>query len=121
MKKDDPPAARILLVDDNSHGLTARKMILMDHGYGVETALSGEEAWDIFQKHHFDIVVTDLRMSGIEKVMQGMGRGKITASDGEKMMNVLQMRSRIIDSVEVESRIAKLEESMAANKHPRAA
>jgi hypothetical protein len=56
-----------------------------------------------------------------EKVMQGMGRGKITATDGEKMMNVLQMRSRIIDSVEVERRIAKLEESIAADKHPRAA
>lgn len=68
MKKDDVPAARILLVDDNSHGLTARKMILVDHGYGVETALSGEEAWETFQKHHFDIVVTDLRMSGIDGV-----------------------------------------------------
>jgi CheY-like chemotaxis protein len=68
MKKDDIPAARILLVDDNSHGLTARRMILMDHGYGVETALSGEEAWETFQKHHFDIVVTDLRMSGIDGV-----------------------------------------------------
>src|SRR5579863_8342075 len=68
MKKDDLPAARILLVDDNSHGLTARKMILVDHGYGVETALSGEEAWETFQKHQFDIVVTDLRMSGIDGV-----------------------------------------------------
>jgi len=66
MKKDDVPAARILLVDDNSHGLTARKMILLDHGYGVATALSGEEAWEIFQKDQFDIVVTDLRMSGID-------------------------------------------------------
>jgi CheY-like chemotaxis protein len=65
MKKDAAPVPRILLVDDNSHGLTARKMILVDHGYGVETALSGEEAWEIFQNTHFDIVVTDLRMSGI--------------------------------------------------------
>jgi hypothetical protein len=50
-----------------------------------------------------------------EKVMQGIGRGKITAIRGEKMMNVLQMRSRIIDSVEMESRIETLEESMAAS------
>jgi CheY-like chemotaxis protein len=68
MKKDAPSSARILLVDDNLHGLTARKMILVDHGYGVETALSGEEAWEIFQKTQFDIVVTDLRMSGIDGV-----------------------------------------------------
>ncbi len=68
MKNDDAPATRILLVDDNSHGLTARKMILVDHGYGVETALSGEEAWEIIQKHHFDVVVTDLRMGGMDGV-----------------------------------------------------
>jgi CheY-like chemotaxis protein len=66
MKKDDAAATRILLVDDNARGLTARKMILADQGYGVETALSGEEAWEIFQHRRFDIVVTDLRMGGID-------------------------------------------------------
>ncbi len=66
MKKDPVPPSRILLVDDNARGLTARKMILTDHGYGVETALSGEEAWEVFQKHPFDVVVTDLRMGGID-------------------------------------------------------
>src|SRR5580692_6880764 len=68
MKNDDVPATRVLLVDDNARGLTARRMILADHGYGVETALSGEEAWEIFQKHQFDIVVTDLRMGGFDGV-----------------------------------------------------
>jgi CheY-like chemotaxis protein len=66
MKKDPVPASRILLVDDNSRGLTARKMILAEQGYGVQTALSGEEAWDLFQEHPFDVVVTDLRMGGID-------------------------------------------------------
>jgi CheY-like chemotaxis protein len=66
MKKDVLPAARILLVDDNPRGSTAREMILVDQGYGVETALSGEAAWDLFREHQFDIVVTDLRMGGID-------------------------------------------------------
>jgi len=66
MKKDSIPSTKILLVDDNVRGLTARKMILADQGYEVETALSGEEAWDTFQKHQFDVVVTDLRMGGID-------------------------------------------------------
>ncbi|HWE52916.1 MAG TPA: response regulator [Bryobacteraceae bacterium] len=57
--------ARILLVDDNPLGSTARGMILKDHGYEVETALSGEEAWELFQKSHFDIVVTDYRMEAM--------------------------------------------------------
>jgi CheY-like chemotaxis protein len=68
MKKDSVPSARILLVDDNARGLTARRMILADHGYEVETALSGEAAWELFQDHQFDVVVTDLRMGGIDGV-----------------------------------------------------
>jgi CheY-like chemotaxis protein len=68
MKNDAVPTTRILLVDDNARGLVARKMILADHGYVVETALSGEEAWEIFQQYQFDVVVTDLRMGGIDGV-----------------------------------------------------
>jgi CheY-like chemotaxis protein len=66
MKTDDNSSVRILLVDDNKLGLTARKMILEDAGYGVETALSGEDAWEIFQKTQFDIVVTDFRMGAMD-------------------------------------------------------
>jgi CheY-like chemotaxis protein len=65
MKKDQPSPARILLVDANPLGSEARGMILKEQGYEIETARSGEEAWEILQKHHFDIVVTDFRMSGI--------------------------------------------------------
>jgi CheY-like chemotaxis protein len=68
MKKEAVPSAKILLVDDNARGSTARKMILADQGYEVQTALSGEEAWELFQTHPFDVVVTDLRMGGIDGV-----------------------------------------------------
>lgn len=40
----------------------------MDHGYEVETAASGETAWETFQKNHFDVVVTDYRMGGMNGV-----------------------------------------------------
>lgn len=66
MKKDPVPAARILLVDNNIRGLTARKMILAEHGYDIVTAASGEEAWEILQQRDFDVVVTDLRMGGMD-------------------------------------------------------
>ena len=68
MKIDAASPARILLVDDNPHGLMARRMILQESGYGVETARSGEEAWEIFQKNHFDVVVTDYRMGKMDGV-----------------------------------------------------
>ncbi len=66
MKKEPAPAERILLVDNNLHGLTARKVILVESGYDIVTALSGEEAWEIFQKQQFDLVVTDLRMGAMD-------------------------------------------------------
>jgi CheY-like chemotaxis protein len=68
MKTDETPSVRILLVDDNKLGILARKMILEDAGYGVESALSGEDAWEIFQKTQFDIVVTDFRMGPMDGV-----------------------------------------------------
>lgn len=66
MRKDPQPPVSVLLVDDNVHGLTARKVILQEQGYSVETALCGEDAWDLFQKKTFDIVVTDYRMTGMD-------------------------------------------------------
>jgi CheY-like chemotaxis protein len=55
----------ILLVDDNTHGLTARRMILQEQGHTVASAQSGEEGWELFQKGQFDLVVTDYRMGGM--------------------------------------------------------
>lgn len=43
-------------------------MILAEHGYSVDTAPSGEEAWEVFQKNSFDVVVTDLQMDGIDGI-----------------------------------------------------
>ena len=68
MKTDAASTVQILLVDDNLVGLMARKMILEAAGYGAETAVSGEEAWEIFQKIQFDVVVTDFRMGGMDGV-----------------------------------------------------
>ena len=44
-----------------------------------------------------------------EKVTQALRRGEITPSDGETMMNILESRSRVIERVEFESRLEKLE------------
>jgi len=45
-----------------------------------------------------------------EKLTQGIRRGKIAPAEGEKMMNIFEMRSRIIQTAQWESRIDKLEE-----------
>ncbi|MDQ6708696.1 MAG: response regulator [Acidobacteriota bacterium] len=58
----------ILLVDDNVHGMIARRKVLEEQGYLIQTASSGEEALQIFPRHPFDLMVTDFRMPGIDGV-----------------------------------------------------
>ena len=56
---------RVLLIDDNPHGLTARRDILAEKGYTVTIAESGEEGIGYFENEPFDLVVTDYRMPGV--------------------------------------------------------
>ena len=63
--------ARILLVDDNAHGLCARKTVLEELGHRITTASSGAEALEQFGRTKFDLVVTDYkmpRMDGLELI-----------------------------------------------------
>jgi hypothetical protein len=57
-----------------------------------------------------------------DKVTQAIRRGKITPLEAGKMMSILESRSRILENVQFESRLEKLEENLAArDKLPRAA
>ena len=63
--------ARILLVDDNTQGLKARKTVLEELGYKIATASSGEDGLELFGRQKFDLVVTDFkmgRMDGVELI-----------------------------------------------------
>ena len=65
--------SNILLVDDNGHGLIARRAVLEELGYTVFTAKSGEEALEVYVPGKFDVVVTDFKMpmmNGIELIKQ---------------------------------------------------
>jgi CheY-like chemotaxis protein len=59
---NSPLQARILLIDDNKLGLAARKAVLEEHGYEVETATNGQEALERCAEKSFELVVTDYRM-----------------------------------------------------------
>jgi DNA-binding NtrC family response regulator len=58
--------ARILVVDDEMIVCESCKRILEEDGYEVETALSGMEAFEKMKENPFDIVLTDLKMPGID-------------------------------------------------------
>jgi two-component system, OmpR family, response regulator CpxR len=56
------PRKVILCVDDNEQALSVRKFLLETRGYRVITALSSEEALDIFHHGGIDLVLSDLLM-----------------------------------------------------------
>jgi CheY-like chemotaxis protein len=65
--------SRILIVDDNAHGLSARKTVLEELGHRISTAMSGTEALEQFTRQKFDLVVTDYkmpRMDGLELIVR---------------------------------------------------
>jgi DNA-binding NtrC family response regulator len=60
------PNPRILVVDDEMIVCESCKRILEEEGYEVETALSGKEAFEKMKGDPFDVVITDLKMPGID-------------------------------------------------------
>lgn len=63
---------KVLLIDDNRHGLIARRTLLEEAGYRVETARDGKEGLEKFRAGAFDLIVTDYRMphAGGPQVLQ---------------------------------------------------
>lgn len=57
---------KILVVDDEERVRILFKRILLKEGYEVDCAASGSEAIDKLTKDSFDLVVTDLKMDGID-------------------------------------------------------
>ncbi|HEY7211614.1 MAG TPA: response regulator [Bryobacteraceae bacterium] len=55
----------ILLVDDNTDGMLARRSVLEELGYHVIPAGCGSEALKLVEKESFDLVITDYKMSPV--------------------------------------------------------
>jgi CheY-like chemotaxis protein len=55
----------ILCVDDETTGLSVRKMILESQGYRVVTAENGPDGLAIFSAQPIDLVVLDYKMPGM--------------------------------------------------------
>jgi CheY-like chemotaxis protein len=65
---------RILLIDDNKHGMIARRDLLESKGFDVKTAASGASGLCAFDEGEFDVVVTDYKMPkmGGREVLQAV-------------------------------------------------
>ena len=56
------PKKTILCVDDNEQSLSVRKFMLETRGYRVLTALTGQQALELFEKGGIDLVLSDIIM-----------------------------------------------------------
>ncbi|MBI3949983.1 MAG: sigma-54-dependent Fis family transcriptional regulator, partial [Acidobacteria bacterium] len=57
---------KILVVDDEKPQREILQLILSEEGHQVTTAASGYQAIQFAQKEHFDLVLTDLKMPGMD-------------------------------------------------------
>lgn len=87
----------ILVVDDERAQREILEMILAGEGYNVTTASSGEAALKFVQDRHFDLVLTDLKMtgmSGIELLQQ------LTQQDSSIMTILLTAHGTVDSAIE---------------------
>jgi len=59
-------SSRIMVIDDEKIVGDMAKLSLEQDGYAVETFLNAEPALKRLQEEHFDVVVTDYKMKGID-------------------------------------------------------
>ena len=64
----DAPEASILIVDDIEINLEIAQYMLKEFKIEAETAMSGEIALDMFNKNHYDIILMDHMMPGMDGV-----------------------------------------------------
>jgi DNA-binding response OmpR family regulator len=71
--------ATVLVVDDSEFNLNLVKKILADEGYDITIATSGEEALEFALEQHFDLILLDIMMPGMDgfEVCQQLKKDKL--------------------------------------------
>ena len=59
---------RVLVVDDEEGLRAVLSQVLSEDGFHVTVAECGEEAWDLFEKEPFPLVITDIVMPGMRGI-----------------------------------------------------
>jgi len=57
---------RILIAEDEPHLRAAMTRSLKEGGHSVVDCPDGLDAWEVFRRHQFDIVVTDIMMPNMD-------------------------------------------------------
>ncbi|HET9531788.1 MAG TPA: response regulator [Blastocatellia bacterium] len=68
LNSPQPNYARLLVIDDDESVAITVSEVLRREGYIVDTAMSGPEALSHLRKAHYDLVLTDLHMEGMDGI-----------------------------------------------------
>lgn len=86
-----PPRGRILAVDDCDHMGLLVQVALESQGYSVKLVDSGFAALDAASQEHFDAVVLDVEMPGLD----GLAVGRALRSHPKSRMSKIAMHTSI--------------------------
>ncbi len=78
-------SAKILIIDDEKIALKNLEHVMKKDGYDVTGTQSGQNALKLLDEHHFDVVLTDLRMEKVDG-MQILKRCRELYPDTEVIM-----------------------------------
>ena len=65
---DSSKTSKILVIDDEESNVRLLAMSLRSDGYEIVTALSGEEGLNVFKETSPDLVLTDIKMPGMDGI-----------------------------------------------------
>jgi len=60
------PHERILVVDDSSDNLRLTQILLESEGYDVRTAEDADQALDLLQNYHPELILMDIQLPGMD-------------------------------------------------------
>ncbi|HSB32575.1 MAG TPA: sigma-54 dependent transcriptional regulator [Candidatus Sulfobium mesophilum] len=91
----------VLVVDDEPLQRDILKTILEDEGYETYTASSGEEALKVITKYYPDVVLTDLKMEGMDgiELIEAVSKLELPARDGLGSTMIIMTAHGTISSV----------------------
>ena len=90
----------ILLVDDNEEFLDSTKDVLEVEGYEVFTAKKGEDAIRMVGEQPFEVILMDIKMSGLSGVETFIEMKKINPSVKVIMVTAYSVESLIRQALE---------------------
>src|SRR6266700_929421 len=93
------PAEKILVVDDEQSMTQFLGIVLRKEGYQVTTVNSGREALERVKSENFDVVITDIKMPGMDGIQLLQGIKKLDATLPVVIMTAYASQQSAIDAV----------------------